>query len=52
MTMKFFAEGHVPITSLLSVYEDGEFEPIFILEENRKKTDGKRKDEQRTFLQP
>ncbi|MEF7634790.1 DUF1444 domain-containing protein [Bacillus thuringiensis] len=43
MTMKFFAEGHVPITSLSFVYEDGEFEPIFILAKNRKKTDGKEK---------
>ena len=44
MTMKFF-EGHVPITSLSFVYEDGDFEPIFILAKNRKKTDGKGKDE-------
>lgn len=43
MTMKFFAEGHVPITSLSFVYEDGDFEPIFILAKNRKKTDGKEK---------
>ncbi|MBY0599824.1 DUF1444 domain-containing protein [Bacillus bingmayongensis] len=43
MTMKFFAEGHVPITSLSFVYEDGDFEPIFILAKNRKKTDEKEK---------
>ncbi|MDM5190363.1 DUF1444 domain-containing protein [Bacillus sp. DX4.1] len=43
MTMKFFAEGHVPITSLSFVYEDGDFEPIFILAKNRKQTNGKEK---------
>ncbi|KEK24499.1 DUF1444 domain-containing protein [Bacillus gaemokensis] len=43
MTMKFFAEGHVPITSLSFVYEDGGFEPIFILAKNRKQTNGKEK---------
>ncbi|MFC5774704.1 DUF1444 domain-containing protein [Ectobacillus antri] len=34
LTMKFFAEGRVPITSLSFVYED-ELEPIFILGKNR-----------------
>ncbi|WP_369902241.1 DUF1444 domain-containing protein [Bacillus manliponensis] len=43
MTMKFFAEGHVPITSLSFVYEDGKFEPIFILAKNRKRPNGKEK---------
>lgn len=43
MTMKFFAEGHVPITSLSFVYEDGEFEPIFILAKNRRRPNGKEK---------
>jgi uncharacterized protein YtpQ (UPF0354 family) len=35
MTMKFFAEGRVPITSLSFVYENKELEPIFILGKNR-----------------
>ena len=35
MTMKFFAEGRVPITSLPFVYEDKKFEPVFILAQNR-----------------
>ncbi|MGG0240835.1 DUF1444 domain-containing protein [Bacillus rhizoplanae] len=43
MTMKFFAEGHVPITSLSFVYEDGNFEPIFILAKNRKERSEKEK---------
>ena len=37
ITMSFFANGRVPITSLSFLYEDGEFEPIFILGKNRKK---------------
>ena len=35
MTMKFFAEGRVPITSLPFVYENKKFEPVFILAQNR-----------------
>lgn len=35
MTMSFFASGHVPITALSFYYEDGEFEPIFILGKNK-----------------
>lgn len=37
MTMKFFAEGRVPITSLPFVYEDKHLEPVFILAKNRPK---------------
>jgi uncharacterized protein YtpQ (UPF0354 family) len=37
MTMSFFASGHVPITALSFLYEDGDLEPIFILGKNRKK---------------
>lgn len=35
MTMKFFAEGRVPITSLPFLYEEKKLEPIFILAKNR-----------------
>ncbi|SDK44221.1 DUF1444 domain-containing protein [Sediminibacillus albus] len=35
MTMKFFAEGRVPITSLPFLYEDKHLEPVFILAKNR-----------------
>ncbi|MDL4839384.1 DUF1444 domain-containing protein [Aquibacillus rhizosphaerae] len=35
MTMKFFAEGRVPITSLPFIYEDKKLEPIFILAKNK-----------------
>lgn len=42
MTMKFFAEGRVPITSLSFVYENKELEPIFILGKNRVKQDRKK----------
>lgn len=35
MTMKFFAEGHIPITSLPFIYENGQLEPVFILAKNR-----------------
>ncbi|GAA0600531.1 DUF1444 domain-containing protein [Virgibacillus siamensis] len=35
MTMKFFAEGRIPITSLPFIYENKELEPIFILAKNR-----------------
>lgn len=36
MAMSFFASGRVPITALSFLYENGEFEPIFILGKNRK----------------
>lgn len=35
MTMKFFAEGRIPITSLPFIYDDQTLEPIFILAKNR-----------------
>ncbi len=35
MAMSFFANGHVPITALSFLYENGEFEPIFILGKNK-----------------
>jgi uncharacterized protein YtpQ (UPF0354 family) len=35
MAMSFFANGHVPITALSFLYEEGELEPIFILGKNR-----------------
>ncbi|MBO9131232.1 DUF1444 domain-containing protein [Bacillus sp. 165] len=35
ITMKFFMEGRVPITSLSFVYESNELEPIFILGKKR-----------------
>ncbi|SER95096.1 Uncharacterized protein YtpQ, UPF0354 family [Gracilibacillus ureilyticus] len=37
MTMKFFAEGRVPITSLPFVYDEKKLEPVFILAKNRPK---------------
>ncbi|WP_057761317.1 DUF1444 domain-containing protein [Cytobacillus praedii] len=37
LTMSFFASGRVPITALSFLYENGEFEPIFILGKNQKK---------------
>lgn len=37
MTMKFFAEGRIPITSLPFIYEDKTLEPVFILAKNRPK---------------
>lgn len=37
MTMHFFTVGAVPITSLSFIYEEGKFEPIFILAKNRVK---------------
>lgn len=36
MTMSFFTNGLVPITSLSLSYQDGKFEPIFILGKNNK----------------
>ncbi len=41
MTMKFFAEGRIPITSLSFVYDEKGLEPIFILAKNKAKTDDK-----------
>ncbi len=35
MTMKFFAEGRIPITSLPFIYEDKKLEPIFIMAKNK-----------------
>lgn len=35
MTMKFFAEGRIPITSLSFIYDDKKLEPVFILAKNR-----------------
>ncbi|MFB6467632.1 DUF1444 domain-containing protein [Cytobacillus sp. Hz8] len=37
MTMSFFANGHVPITALSFLYQNGELEPIFILGKNKKR---------------
>lgn len=37
LTMSFFASGHVPITALSFLYNNGELEPIFILGKNRRK---------------
>jgi|SRR5690625_4357306 len=39
MTMKFFAEGRVPITSLPFIYENKKLEPIFIMAQNKPKKD-------------
>lgn len=44
MTMSFFASGHVPITALSFIYEDGELEPMFILGKNRHVDQGKGKE--------
>jgi|SRR5690625_2042579 len=35
MTMKFFAEGRIPITSLPFIYENKTLEPIFIMARNK-----------------
>ncbi len=37
MTMQFFSEGIVPVTSLPFVYNNGKLEPIFIMAKNRPK---------------
>jgi len=37
MTMQFFAEGRIPITSLPFIYEDQSLEPIFILAQKKRK---------------
>ena len=36
IAMSFFTNGHVPITALSFLYDNGELEPIFILGKNRK----------------
>lgn len=36
MAMSFFANGHVPITALSFLYDNGELEPVFILGKTRK----------------
>ena len=41
LTMEFFTNGLVPITSLSLAYEKGHFEPIFILAKNNKDKKGK-----------
>ncbi|WP_186578343.1 DUF1444 domain-containing protein [Aquibacillus kalidii] len=41
MTMKFFAEGRVPITSLPFIYDDKKLEPVFILAKNKPTNDKK-----------
>lgn len=38
MTMKFFTEGRIPITSLPFIYEEKKLEPVFILAKNRPET--------------
>ncbi|MBM7578983.1 uncharacterized protein YtpQ (UPF0354 family) [Jeotgalibacillus terrae] len=40
MAMSFFAAGHVPITALSFLYEEGELEPVFILGKNKSKDEG------------
>ncbi|HLR54922.1 MAG TPA: DUF1444 domain-containing protein [Pseudogracilibacillus sp.] len=37
LTMQFFAEGRIPITSLAFLYEEQKLEPIFILAKNKPK---------------
>lgn len=37
MTMKFFAEGRIPITSLPFIYEHKRLEPVFIMAKNKTK---------------
>lgn len=36
MSMQFFAEGRIPITSLSFIYDSGKLEPIFILAKNKR----------------
>lgn len=35
LTMQFFTDGRIPITSLPFIYEDKKLEPVFILPENK-----------------
>lgn len=37
MTMQFFAEGRIPITSLAFIYDEKKLEPIFILAKNKRR---------------
>lgn len=46
MTMKFFAEGTVPITSLPFIYEDKKLEPVFILAKNKPTEEKPRKEDE------
>lgn len=39
LTMQFFAEGRIPITSLPFIYENKHLEPVFILAKNKPKKD-------------
>ncbi|MBM7649655.1 uncharacterized protein YtpQ (UPF0354 family) [Bacillus ectoiniformans] len=41
MTMSFFTNGHIPVTALSFLYEEGVLEPIFIMAKNRVKKDEK-----------
>ena len=41
MTMQFFAEGRIPITSLPFIYDEKGLEPVFILAKNAKKPETK-----------
>lgn len=41
MTMKFFAEGRIPITSLPFIYDEQKLEPIFILAKNKSQNNSK-----------
>lgn len=36
MAMSFFTNGHVPITALSFIYEDGTLDPIFIMGKNKR----------------
>ncbi|NJP36959.1 DUF1444 family protein [Alkalicoccus luteus] len=38
ITFQFFSEGHVPLTALPFLYENGELEPIFILAQKKPKS--------------
>lgn len=35
ITMNFFTEGRIPITSLALIYEDKKLEPVFIMAKNK-----------------
>ncbi|MDG5473479.1 DUF1444 domain-containing protein [Jeotgalibacillus sp. ET6] len=37
MAMSFFAGGHVPITALSFIYDNGELEPVFIMGKNKRR---------------
>lgn len=40
MTMSFFTNGHIPVTALSFLYEEGHLEPIFIMAKGRVKNEG------------